>query len=78
MVEIESVVLLCCCLSGFTDKEFDDVKGIFLDTSAWLFGLTIFISVFHVSKSRSKTLASSHLLSLSLSLPLSVTHTAVV
>ena len=47
-------VVLFRCLSGFTDKEFDDVKGIFLDTSAWLFGLTIFISVFHVSKSHGK------------------------
>ena len=58
------------CLSGFTDKEFDDVKGIFLDTSAWLFGLTIFISVFHVSKSHGRF----HLIlnSLSLSLFLSL------
>ena len=35
--------------TGFTEKEFDDVKGIFLDTSIWLFSLTIFISVFHVN-----------------------------
>lgn len=25
------------------------MKGIFLDTDFWLFGLTVFISVFHVS-----------------------------
>ena len=37
-------------LSGFTEKEFDDVKGIFLDTSLWLLVLTIFISFFHVSR----------------------------
>lgn len=33
---------------GFSEKEFDDMKGIFLDTDFWLFGLTIFISVFHL------------------------------
>ena len=33
---------------GFTEKEFDDMKGIFLDTNFVLFGLTVFISVFHV------------------------------
>ena len=53
MVEIENL-WFCFVVppSGFTDKEFDDVKGIFLDTSAWLFGLTIFISVFHVGQTQ--------------------------
>ncbi len=35
--------------AGFSEKEFDDLKGIFLDTNFMLLGLTIFISVFHVS-----------------------------
>ena len=37
------------CAVGFTEKEFEDVKGIILDTNFYLFALTIFVSVFHVS-----------------------------
>jgi hypothetical protein len=33
---------------GFTEKEFDDVKGIFLDTNLPLLLLTVFISLFHL------------------------------
>ena len=39
------VIPLC---AGFTEKEFDDVKGIFLDTNLPLLLLTVFISLFHV------------------------------
>ncbi|XP_064399046.1 lipid scramblase CLPTM1L-like [Halichondria panicea] len=33
---------------GFTEKEFEDVKGIVLDTNFYLFALTMLISVFHL------------------------------
>jgi hypothetical protein len=39
------VIPLC---AGFTEKEFDDVKGIFLDTNLPLLLLTVFISLFHL------------------------------
>ena len=37
--------------AGFTEKEFDDVKGILLDTNLPLLLLTVFISFFHVRTS---------------------------
>ncbi len=41
---------MCVC-AGFTEKEFEDVKGIVLDTNFYLFALTMLISVFHVNHS---------------------------
>jgi len=35
---------------GFTDKDLDEVKGIFADTNLYLLCITVFISSVHVSK----------------------------
>ena len=34
---------------GFSPKDLDDVKSIFLDTNVYLIGLTMFVATVHVS-----------------------------
>ena len=34
---------------GFSEKQLDDIKGVFFDTSLWLFLITMFVTFFHVS-----------------------------
>ena len=41
--------------SGFSDKDLDDVRGIFTDTNLYLLGLTFAISALHVSTSELHT-----------------------
>ena len=42
---------------GFTNKDLDEMKGIFADTNIYLLGVTIFVASFHVSKVHSETLS---------------------